>query len=70
MLELSNEAPISGSKRPSIGIVDDVIRRHGQEGLDGEHQTLAKHQPLAVVDAWDGRGFMQSSSDAVTVEIS
>ena len=51
VLELSNQAPVSGSKRPSVRIVNDTIRGDGQEGLNGEDQAFAKNHPLAVIDA-------------------
>jgi hypothetical protein len=53
VLELSNEAPVSGSKRPSVRIVNDMICGDGQEGLDSEDQAFAKNHPLAVIDARD-----------------
>ena len=53
MLELSNEAPVSGSERPSVHIVDDMICRDRQEGLDREDQAFVKNHPLAVIDARD-----------------
>jgi hypothetical protein len=53
VLELSNEASVGGSKRPSVRIVNDMICGDGQEGLDGEDQAFAKNHPLAVIDARD-----------------
>jgi hypothetical protein len=53
VLELSNEAPVSGSERPSVGIVNDTVCGDGQEGLDSEDQALSKNHPLAVIDARD-----------------
>jgi hypothetical protein len=53
VFELSDEAPVSGSKRPSVCIVNDMICGDGQEGLDREHQAFAKNHPLAVIDARD-----------------
>ena len=53
VLELSNEAPVSGSKRPSVRIVNDMICGNGQEGLDSEDQAFAKNHSLAVIDARD-----------------
>ncbi len=69
MLELSNEAPVSGSKRPSVRIVNDTISGDGQEGLDSEDQPLAKNHPPAVIDARDRRRLMESPPDAVAIEI-
>jgi hypothetical protein len=53
VLELSNEAPVSGSKRPSVRIVNDTICGNGQEGLDSEDQAFAKNHSLAGIDARD-----------------
>ena len=53
MLELSNKAPVSGSKRPSVCIVNDMICGDGQEGLDSEDQAFAKNHLLAVIEARD-----------------
>jgi hypothetical protein len=69
VLELSNEAPVSGSKRPSVRIVNDMIRGDGQEGLNSENQAFAKNHPLAIVDTRDGRRLMESPPDAVAIEI-
>jgi hypothetical protein len=53
VLELSNEAPVSGSKRPSVRIVNDMICGDGQEGFNSEDQAFAKNHPLAIIDARD-----------------
>jgi len=53
VLELSNEAPVSGSKRPSVRIVNDTICGNGQEGLDSQDEAFAKNHSLAVIDARD-----------------
>jgi hypothetical protein len=53
VLELSNEAPVSGSKCPSVRIVNDMICGDGQEGFDSEDQAFAKNHSLAVIDARD-----------------
>jgi hypothetical protein len=41
VLELGNEASVSGSKGPSVRIVNDTICGDGQEGLDSEDQAFA-----------------------------
>jgi hypothetical protein len=53
VLELSNEAPVCCSKRPSVRIVNDMVCGDGQEGLNSEDQAFAQNHPLAVIDARD-----------------
>ncbi len=69
MLELGDETPISGTQRPSVFVVDDVICGNRQEGLNGQHQTFAKYRSLSVIDAWHGWGFVKFASNAMTIEI-
>jgi hypothetical protein len=53
VLELRNQARVRSTQRPSVLVVNDVIGRDRQERLDGQHQSLAKHHLLAVVEARD-----------------
>jgi hypothetical protein len=69
VLKLSNEAPVSRSKRPSVRVINDMVCGDGQEGLDGEDQAFAKDHPLAVIDARDWRRLMEFSPNAVAIEI-
>ncbi len=69
MLELSNEAPIGRSQRPSVRIVNDMVRRHGQKGLNGEHQSFMKNHLLSIVDARHRWRLVEPAPDAVPVEI-
>jgi hypothetical protein len=69
VLELGHKAAVVGTERPSIGIIDDKVGRHGQERFNGENHSVVQNHPLTIIKTWHGRLFVKSPADAVPIEI-
>jgi DnaJ domain len=69
VLELCHETAVTRSQRPAIVTVNDVVRRHRQKRLDGQHHSFVHDEPLTIIEIRHRRLFVQSAADAVPVEI-